>query len=273
MLSLGWPYLWLCLAAYIVLLCFVSVSNWFVGELPARAVVIAFSAFTAYSLFLFFAVLGYAIFEYQNELGLTSAKPQLDAQRKQLYEKNRVLGEGLVFMRDGKLERARSALRRGLELFHDDLDLHFQYHALLMRLKDLDALCRHCDYVIALLTTRKLLGKGVEMVLDVQSRVPDFKLGDAHAAVEIARLMRKLGHHTAVIKLLMNLHEHRARDPIIPEAYLLVANTLFEPLKDDRAVLKIIEFINNEYPSCPQRPQFAKLKATLVGEKSFAVNE
>lgn len=268
MFAVGWPYLLLWFCTQIISAGPLYLGEWAAGVLPMSAVVPVLVSLSVYFTFVLYAMLGYVLFEYQNELGFKSLTDQDENLDRQDFEKARALGEVAVFMRDGELQRARGVLRRALDLVHDDMELHSHYHKLLMLLDDDEALINHCDYLVGLLKERKVLGKAVVPVLDVQSRVADFTLADTEAALEIAKLMRMQGQHRAAVRLLQNLHVTHPQDPFIPAAYLLVASAQFEYLNDDGAARNLCEMVLTQYPECPQVLQFEQLLAVINATKA-----
>lgn len=267
MFAVGWPYLLLWFCTQIISTGPLYLAQGAIEVLPASAVIPALVSLSVYFTFVLYAMLGYVLFEYQNELGFESVADQDEDMDRQAFEKARALGEVAVFMRDGELERARGVLRRALDLIHNDVELHMHYHKLLMLLDDDEALKNHCDYLVDLLKKRKMLGKAVAPVLDLQSRFPDYQLADTQAALEIAKLMRMQGQHKAAVRLLKNLHINHPQSPLIPEAYLLVASVLFEYLNKDRAAQSLCEMVLKKYPHCPEAPQFKQLLEVIARSK------
>ncbi len=263
MLSVGWPYLLLWFCVQVISAGPLYVFGWMVAVLPPSAIAPILISTMVYFTFVLYAMLGYVLFEYQSELGFESDGDDDEELAEQDLEKLRALGESTVFIMDAEYEKARDCLRRAMDTVRDDIDLHLRYHKLLMLLNDEEALVNHCDYFAGICKQRNSLSKAVQVVLDTQSRIPEFKLADTEAALEIARLMQLQGKHRAVVKLFRNMHKTHGRDPLLPEAYLLVANILFEYLNDDAKALSVINFVLKKYPNCPQTPQFEALQSMV----------
>lgn len=238
--------------------------------LPALALILPLpllaplsTAITVYFFFVLYTMLGYVLFEYQNELGFDSGLDDDEEMDTQAFEKAKAMGEAAVLIQDGKLDKARKSLRKALDLVKDDADLHMHYHKLLMLLNDDESLANHTNYLMALLKRQKALGRGVPVVLDVQKRLPGFKLDDTGIALELAQLLKMQGKYKAVVKLFLNLHKSHPQDPLVPEAYLMVANIFFEYMGDDAKALALADFVMARYPKSPQIPQFEKLRGVI----------
>lgn len=268
MFAIGWPYLLLWFCVQIISTGPVYIGVWAIGVLPHAAVIPTLIGLSVYFTFVLYSMLGYVLFEYQNELGFESVADDDEQLDRSAFEKARAIGEVAVFMRDGELERARGVLRRALDIVHDDIELHMHYHKPLMLLNDDQALTNHGDFLIDLLKKRKMLGKGAGVVLDLQSRLPEHRLADSGAALEIAKLLRIQGQHRAAVRLLRNWHVTDPKNPLIPEAYLLVASVLFEYLNEDRGAQRLSEWVLKKYPHSPHAPQFEQLLTVINGCKT-----
>lgn len=263
MLAVGWPYLLLWLCIQIVSAGPMYLSELLLFLLPDVMVLPMLVAVSAYFAFVLYTMMGYVLFEYQQELGLAAAvEPQQMEVRD--FEKAKALGEARVLIKDGDYMRARASLRKVLDLVHDDIELHLHYHKLLMLLDDNQALANHGEYFVELAARQGCLGKAVPVVVDVQKRVPDFRLKDMGLALELARHLQLQGQHRALVRLFHNLHKTHGQDPLLPEAYFLVASVLFDKLNDDVKAMALIEFLLKKNPQHQDRAQWLALRATLA---------
>src|SRR5690606_13573343 len=130
--------------------------------------------------------------------------------------------EVAVPIKEGDCVRARTRLRKALDVVRDDIELHQSYHKLLMLLDDDSALTNHAQFFIELTQRKNMLSKAVPVVLDVQTRVPGFQLESTKLGLDLARLLQQQGKHRAVVRLFHNLHKTKGEDPHLPAAYLIV---------------------------------------------------
>lgn len=260
MLAVGWPYLLLWFCVSIISAGPQYFIGWIAAVLSPSAVMPVVVFIMVYFTFVLYTMLGYVLFEYQSELGFESVSEDDQEVGRAEFDKARTLGESTVLISDGEYVRARECLRRGLDLVRDDVDLHLHYHKLLMLLDDDTALNNHSDYLADLLKQSKMLNKAVPVILDTQSRLPEFKLTDTQTALDVARLLKLQGEYRAAVRLFKNLHKTHPKEPLLPEAYFLVANILFENLGDDGKALAIAQFILSKYPHCSQAPKFEQFK-------------
>ncbi|MDQ2076741.1 DUF4013 domain-containing protein [Marinimicrobium sp. ABcell2] len=265
MLAVGWPYLLLWLCTQIISAGPVYLLPALFMVLPEAVIFPALVFLMVYFTFVLYTMMGYVLFEYQNELGFaTVADEDEDELDQKEFDKAKAVGEMTVLVRDGKYQEARQVLRTALDLVPDDIELHQQYHKLLMLLDDDSALANHGEYFLDLLKRNNRLGSGTSVLLDMQERVPSYQLDDTGLAVELAALLRMQGQHRAVLRLFHNRHKSKPSDPLLPAAYLHVAQVFFEYLNDESKALAIINFILKKFPRCEEREQFLQLKEVIT---------
>lgn len=262
MTAVGWPYLllWLCVQI-------VSVGPYYsfdllAGILSDGLVLPVLVGISAYFTFALYTMLGYVLFEYQQELGF-SALVDDDAFDAPSFEKARALGETRVLIKEGDYVRARAGLRKALDLVPDDMELHQYYHRLLMLLDDDSALINHAHYFVEMAQRQQTLSRAVAVVLDVQKRAPAFQIENTQTALELARLMQMQGQHRAAVRLFHNLHKTRPDDPYLPDAYFLVAKIFFERLNEVDKAKALLAFLLKKYPQAKQRHEWLQLRESI----------
>lgn len=267
MTALGWPYLllWFCMQI-------ISAGPYYsfdllLGVLPDTLVIPMLVAVSVYFTFVLYTMLGYVLFEYQQELGFSTLVDD-DSMDARSFEKAKALGETRVFIKETDYSRARASLRKALDLVPDDMELHQHYHKLLMLLDDDTALINHAHYFIELAQRCQTLGKAVPIALDVQKRMPGFQLEDTGVALELARLLQMQGQHRAVVRLFHNMHKTRPDDPHLPDAYFLVAKVFFERLSDDVKAQALLAFLLKKYPQAKQRQEWLQLQNDIQSVKA-----
>jgi len=265
MLTVGWPYwlLWFCCQC--ILAGPYIIASVVIGDAehgPAGVgTFLAINFITVYFSVVFYTMLGYVLFQYQHELGYNPDNEDDSDLSHDDFIKARVLGEVAMLVSDQKYQQARHSLRSALDAVKDDTQLHQRYHKLLMLLEDDDALSNHGEYLIGLLMAERQTAHAVSVVLDIQSRLPAFKLTQTDTALTLAKLMVAQGHYRNAVRLLHNLHKHQPNDRLIPAAYLLVARTLSEFLGDAKNANAIVRYTLSQYPDCQERQEFKTLLA------------
>lgn len=266
MFTIGWSYLLLWLCTQIISLAPVYVIPLLLEVMPEAVVMPVIMMVVVYFVFVLYAMLGYVLFEYQNELGYETLH-EAEAVAFPVFEKKRVLGETAVLMQSGQYERARQALRKALDSVRDDIELHERYHKLLVLLNDETALRNHTHYFVDLVERQHCLAKAIPVLLDVQKKYPDFQLQQSQQALTLAQLLMVHGHYKAVIRLFHNRHKTQPNDPLLPEAYLLIAGIFHERMGDDATATALLNFIVKRYPDAAACEQTLRLRQQLQAIK------
>ena len=262
MAAIGVPYLLLWFCTQIISAGPAYILPWFADFLPLPILLPAVTATVVYFVLVLYTMLGYVLYQYQQELGYTTSSqaPEMDVHA---FEKARALGEVTVLIHEGQLDRARTTLRTALDLVKDDVDLHLQYHKLLTAIGDNTALANHCQFFVDLCVRRKAIHHSVPVLLSVIKRVEGFKLENGGAALEIARRLAMQGQHGALVALLKDWHVHSPQDPILPEAYALMAQSLFEYYGNAEAARAAANHVTTHFPNSKFQAQLERLLSVM----------
>lgn len=271
MMAIGLPYLLLWFCTQIISAGPSYILIWLSDLLPEPVFLPVITAIVVYFVLVLYTMLGYVLYQYQQELGYTTtaSESEMDAQA---FEKAKTLGEVTVLIHDSQLERARKVLRAALDSIRDDLDLHLQYHKLLIALGDKDALANHCQYFVDLCVSRKTVQPAVPVLLNVIKHVEGFKLEKSASALEIARRLSMQGQHRPLVSLLKDWHLHSPDDPILPEAYALLARSLYEYYGDDQGARSAANYIMNRFPNSKFQGDFERLLAVMDASANMPKN-
>lgn len=262
MMAIGLPYLLLWFCTQIISAGPSYILVWLADFLPEPVFLPVLAAIVVYFVLVLYTMLGYVLYQYQQELGYTTtaAESEMDAQA---FEKAKALGEVAVLIQDGQLERARKVLRASLDSQRDDIELHLQYHKLLIALGDKEALANHCQYFVDLCVSRKAVQQAVPVLLNVIKHVDGFKLEKSDSALEIARRLSLQGQHRPLVSLLKDWHLHSPDDPILPEAYALLARSLYEYFGDEEGARAAANYITSRFPHSKFQADFDRLRAMM----------
>ncbi len=242
--SLGKDYLLICFLSMALVLFFSTHAGLLARDnfsfLTAFAYVLAliYSAFFMYSLF------GYALFYYQDSLGMrTHDDDASKAMTKEEFQKKRVLGESGVLLVAKEPQMARSLLQSAFETHKHDLDLHLRYQSVLLKLDDLGALRNHTNYLLGLLFDAEMPAKAAGIYLGAQPRWEDGKITDANVCFRLALQLRAEQKIKQSIALLKSFHQRYPNSPCIVPAYQLAADILATDLNDAPRAKALLQFL------------------------------
>lgn len=264
MTAIGLPYLLLWVCTQIISAGPSYILPWLSDFLPEPIFVPVLTAVVVYFVLVLYTMLGYVLYQYQQELGYVTSAAESDMDTP-TFEKAKAVGEVTVFIQEGQLDRARQVLRAALDSMKDDIDLHLLYHKLLLAQGDNETLASHCQYFVDLCVNRKAVQHAVPVLLNVIKRVEGFRLAKSASALEIARRLAAQGQHRPLVSLLKDWHLRSPDDPIIPEAYALMVRSLLEYYGDDQAARAAAHYVLTHFPNNKFRPELERLLSVMDG--------
>lgn len=262
---IGWPYI-------LVWLCFQIVSSGPDFILPVLYNVIpSFLVFPFLVLLMLYfwcvscCMLGYTVYQYQEELGYESSDDEGVLVDEARFDKDKVLAEAYILSRENNVQAAQKRLRPMLDRYKDDSALHEFYHRLLVLLGEKAAIVAHADYILPVLLARREEPLAISIFQETLTRAPDYKVKDVEGAFQMAKTLELRGQKREAMQLLTNLHKIDPQSPVVAPAYLMLAKLFSEFKNDDNQALKILSFVLKKYPNSTAKPEVLKFQAILAG--------
>ncbi|UTF59951.1 lipopolysaccharide assembly protein LapB [Gilvimarinus sp. DA14] len=204
------------------------------------------------------ALMGYALFQYRDELGMAVGTDQPHMEEGE-FVRARGLGAVTVLEKSGDYGRARQVLRELLDVYRDDLSLHRHYQRILLNLDDTEALAKHTDYLAALLLQANQNKEAVALVEQALAKCSEYRVSHLATARDLARAMDKAGRYEAMVRVMANLHKRVPPDDAVAEVYARLAQALAGPLQKPDKARALAAFTVKAYPKAPQVRQLVKL--------------
>lgn len=229
-----------------------------------------------------FHMLGYLLFQYQEELGFASdlqdGVEQQDSQHRD--RSTRFDADIDMNLKDGNYDRVQSMLKEALKRERDNSQRLGQLHQLLTARKDVSELYRYHPRLLAWLADRND-GDSIAALLDtLQTAEPQFRLDDPELAVRCARALYHRGQYKPALRLLQDFHKRFPDSDQLAQAYLLVAQSLANGLNQWEKATAFLTFIQKRCGNDPLHKQIgtyleqAEKREPLKGPKaSFAVQD
>ncbi|MBW7471470.1 hypothetical protein QQF73_01345 [Marinobacter sp. M216] len=229
-----------------------------------------------------FHMLGYLLFQYQEELGFAS-----DLQDGPTGQDNRERDRSARFdadidmnLKDGNYDRVQSMLKEALKRDRDNALRISQLYQLLTARNDLTELYRYHPRILGWLADRNDGDGMAAMLASLQTAEPQFRLEDPELAVRCARALYHRGQFRPALKLLQDFHKRFPDSDQLAPAYLLVAQTLANGLNQWEKATAFLTFIQKRCLNHPLHEQMATYleqaakREPLKGPKAtFAVND
>jgi len=229
-----------------------------------------------------FHMLGYLLFQYQEELGFASdlqdGMEQQDSQHRD--RSTRFDADIDMNLKDGNYDRVQSMLKEALKRDRDNSQRLGQLHQLLTARNDVSELYRYHPRLLAWLADRND-GDSMAALLDtLQTAEPQFRLDDPELAVRCARALYHRGQYKPALRLLQDFHKRFPDSDQLAQAYLLVAQSLANGLNQWEKATAFLTFIQKRCGTDPLHKQIgtyleqAEKREPLKGPKaSFAIQD
>ena len=269
--GIGLPYLALCVFLFLLMESGSLLSGVLARVLPGMVALIAAQLVTMYFMVSMYYLMGYALFQNHEALGIDVQVDKADAQRALERAAGTkapvdVLGpetRGLVA--DGKLAEASVRIEERLKREWDDNKLHDQYQKVLLLERNTKAIARHVNEYVPKLVREKKVARAVEVYEAARKVVPDLLIADSTIIVPMAQQATELRRDATAFELLKGFDKRFPDSADIPGAYMLAAKILLEKQGDYVMAGKIFAHLARKYPQHALAPEATRL-ADVAGK-------
>ncbi|MEO9040764.1 MAG: hypothetical protein ABI265_12160 [Gallionella sp.] len=248
--TIGSPYLALCF----VLLSVTGSSHWLQGllythmdswlALPLLNFVEFYFALITYHM------MGYAIYQYHEALGVHADVSFEDAEAKLSPGKvaDPVLTKLGSLVANGQQDEAIELLREELRTRWENNDLHERYQKLLMAAGKQTAALNHGREFINKLVTEKRLFQALDLCEQCLKLDPEFQQQDSNQVYELASAANIGKRQNLAISLMRRFDRRYPGHPQIPSVYMLSAKILGEHFRMNKEAIQILRGLQAKYP-------------------------
>jgi tetratricopeptide (TPR) repeat protein len=248
--TIGSPYLALCF----FLLSLTTSSHWLQGflynNMDSWLALPLLSFIDFYFVLIIYHMMGYAIYQYHEELGVFAAVSFEEAEAKLSSGKGAdpVLSKLGTLIANGQQDEAIGLLSAELRTRWENNDLHERYQKLLVATGKQTEALHHAREFIAKLVTEKRLFQALDLCEQCLKLDPEFQLQDSYQVLDLA-VAARMGRRAKLAIDLMRRFDRRYPDhPHIPAVYLLSAQILSEHFKMDKEALQILQALQAKFP-------------------------
>ncbi|PCM42906.1 hypothetical protein [Marinobacter sp. ANT_B65] len=226
-----------------------------------------------------FHMLGYLLFQYQEELGFASdiqdESPEVDMQQRD--RSTRFDADIDMNLKDGNYDRVLGMLKEALKRHRDDPLRIGQLYQMLIAQNDSAELYQYHPRILGWLADRND-GESIASVLGMlEQEEPGFRLDDPDLTVRCARCLYHRQQFKPTLRLLQDFHKRFPDSEQLAPAYLLVAQTLANGMDQWEKATAFLTFIQKrcvKHPLHEQVPIFleqAGKREPLKGPKASFV--
>src|SRR5690554_5579308 len=206
-----------------------------------------------------FHMLGYLLFQYQEELGFASDLQEEEGltENHQRDRSSRFDADLDMNLKDGNYDRVQSMLKEALKKDRDDSLRVGQLYQLLTARHDVAELYRYHPRLLGWLAHRND-GEGMTVLLEtLQGAEPAFQLDDPELAVLCAHTLYHRQQYKPALRLLQDFHKRFPNSEQLAPAYLLVAQVLANGLDQWEKATAFLTFIQKRCLTHPLHEQIA----------------
>jgi hypothetical protein len=265
MAGIGLPYLALCVFLFLLLESAAFLAAGLSRVLPPFVSAITAQVITMYFMVSMYYLMGYALYQNHQALGIEVHVDEADAQR--ALERAAgvkvapdVLGpetRGLVA--DGKLSEAALRIEERLKREWDDNKIHDQYHKVLLLEGNAKAIAKHVNEYVPKLVREKKIARAVDVYEAGRKAVPDLLIRDSALIVPLAAQASELRRDKTAFELLKGFDKRFPESPDIPAAYMLAAKILLEKQGDYGMAGRIFSHLAQKFPQHPLASEATRL--------------
>jgi hypothetical protein len=262
--GIGLPYFALCAFLFLLLESSQFLSNGLDFVLPEWLSEIAADLITMYFMVSMYYLMGYALYQNHEALGVDvqvdPAAAQQNLQKSGRKGEPDILGpETRALVADGKLEDAAGRIENRMRREWDNNKLHDQYHKLLLLDGKPKPIARHVNEYVPKLMREKKAARAVEVYEAARKAVPDLLISDSTLILPLATQASELRRDTTAFELLKGFDKRFPDSPDIPAVYLLAAKILLEKQHDYAMAQKIFLHLAKKYPQHPLAAEATRL--------------
>lgn len=244
-----------------------SIALGMIAELlPEWAVFPLYNFVLMYFALIMFALMGYVIYQYHEELGYPiEIEPESGALPETESEPgNPALRQSEILIKEGRFESALQLLKRAAQDAPADFELRDRLHKLLLARGEPERLLRHGRDYLTRLLIEKRSRHAMAVFRDCHRVDPTCKPVGAGYALQLAEVLVATGEARLALSVLSNFHKTYPGAREIPQAYLLAAHIMCDTYNQDSQALRILDFLLMQYPEHPLTAEIRGYRETIA---------
>ena len=224
--------------------------------------------FTGYFALVMCRLLGYTVFQNQGELGFVSEdegeeeSDLSEAELQALITKQTALNSEL-YVKEGEYQKARKVISDRLNQQVDDVTLEDYYHRLMVVTGDEKATLKNADAAMKAFIKHNRIDLAISALNDCLGFDETFRPSSLPTTLTIAKALQSKLESNQVIRLLSGAHKRFPDDPLVADAYLIVADVLHNTKNDPDQAKKYLAFVKKQFPDQANHPKLVELAASL----------
>lgn len=262
-------------SGYLVLYVFLQILSggpyyifeYFSAYIPQSIYLPAFIMFTVYFIFASAHMMGYALLQYQKELGF---RAELEGESVVVESDDRINPQTLnqinLLLIEGRFDEAYDLVKRSAKQYPADLVLQQRYHRLMAERGLKDELRLHSGGLIEQLVAANSIPNAAAIFLNTLKALPEFKPESAFTLHKFSELFEKRNQPRNAVSMLLQIVKHYPDYKEMPQVYLKIAQLYAMELQQPDKAKQAIAHIQGEssYPIMIQQEAEKLLKTFSI---------
>lgn len=239
-----------------------TATSWLAGWMPDFFAQIITQCGMNYTVLATFHLLGWLIWQYQDELGY-------EPERKVVLKTVRddpdqpLIDHAESLTRDGRIVEARDYLLAQLRERGATVAVHERYRKVLRALDDRPALAEHGKQLLSVLLAQDKEKPALDLLRECFTLDPAFMPALPEDATRLARRAAASGLTEIALRVLAGFHKQWPRSKEVPANLLFAAQLLGERMGQEQKARGLLEMIRQKYPQHPILSEVDELLARL----------
>ncbi|MFT5521905.1 MAG: tetratricopeptide (TPR) repeat protein, partial [Enterobacterales bacterium] len=253
--AIGAPYIIL----YVTWLLALAVSLWMQEyHLQGHFLISSLSLWLSFYIWTaWFAMLGYATFQYHQQLGIAVApqhkhQRKLQQREKKANAKSAAVKEAEILIAESRHEDALNLLSMAMNQPMAEMDVHRFYLKILISLDQTKRLNTASKHLVRQFIHQNKHSEAVQVAVLVIELLPDWSPDLATDTYSIALSLIKMSRRQYALDLLLNLMTKDGPSQLMAKVYYQAAKLLAENFNQDENAIELLENILSNYPEQPQ---------------------
>jgi tetratricopeptide (TPR) repeat protein len=221
------------------------IFQYFSEWIPEGIYLPAYVSTTIYFTFASAHMMGYALLQYQKELGY---RAELEEESVVVGSDNRINPQTVnqinLLLIEGRYDEAYDLVKRSARQYPDDLVLQQRYHRLMAERDMKDELRLHSGGLIERLVAANSIPNAAAIFVNTVRALPEFKPESANTLHRFAELFENRNQHRNAASMLLQIAKHYPDYKEMPRVWLKIAQLcaleLQQPEKAKQAIMYIM---------------------------------
>ena len=269
--GIGLPYFALCVFLFLLLQSGAFLAAVLDDFMPIFVSEVLANAVNMYFMVSMYYLMGYALYQHHEELGVDVQVDTAMAQRALAVASGKKVEPELLgpqtqgLLAEARLGEAAERIENRLKREWDNNKLHDQYHKVLMMDGKEKPIVKHVNEYVPKLIREKRGARAVDVYEAAKKKIPDLALADSTLILPLATAASDLRRDALAVELLKGFDKRYPGHEDIPGVYMLVGKIMLERQNQYAMAQKVFQAVVAKFPQHKLAPEATKM-ADIAGK-------